>query len=217
MSLTNENTKCILEIGLLNDKWCNLKIVSNMSNKPIVDTEILAILNDYHLFLDCEKHVDMPFYVDRVDSNHLGSLKGESVLTANNPLGNTQLVCEVKEKNEYKYTFKILSDSIQSRVLFRMDEGDYAHWNRHLPIPVEQQQVPTPHFHKKGDDGIEFAYRTARLEESSSPLNIHDGFEVFCEESHINHEKIEIQVLEAGQLSFVFEPDPDPLQGVIFP
>lgn len=188
-----------------------------MSKRPKVDTEILEILNDYHLFIDGGKYIEMPFRVDHADRNHFGSLKGESVLSANNPLGNTILECEVKEKNEYKYTFKILSDRIQSRVLFRMDEGDYTHWNKHLPIPVEQQQVPTPHFHKKGDDGIEIAYRTPRIEEEPSPLNIHDGFSIFCEECHINQDDIEIQVQEVGQLPFVFEPNPDPLQGIIFP
>ena len=188
-----------------------------MSKQLKVDTEILAILNDYHLFLDGEKHVKMPFCVDQTDKNHYGSLKGKTILSAEYPIGITTLECEVKEKNEYKYTFKILSDRINSRILFRMDEGDYTHWNRHLPVPVDQQQVPTPHFHKIGDDGIEIAYRTAKIEEATTPLNIHDGFLIFCEECKVNQNNIEILVQETGQLPLVIEPNPDPLQGVKFP
>lgn len=187
-----------------------------MGKTQKADPEILAILNDYHLFLDGEKHIQMPFRIDRVDENHATSLKGESVLTASNPIGNTVLECELKDKNEFKYTFKILSDRIRSRILFRMDEGGYTHWNRHLPIPIEQQQVPTPHFHKKGDDGIEFAYRTPILEEVPTPLNIHDGFSILCDECHMNCENAVIQIQEEGELPLVYEPEPDPLLGILF-
>lgn len=188
-----------------------------MIKKPRVDKEILAILEDYHLFLDGEKQINMPFCVNKVDRNHVTSLKGECQLTASNPLGNTLLECEMKERNEYKYTFKILSDCIKERVLFRMDEGDYTHWNRHLQIPIEQQQVPTPHFHKKGDDGIEIAYRTKRINESPSPLSIHDGFVIFCDESHIKNDVIQINIQEEGTLPFDFEPEIDPLKDIQFP
>lgn len=188
-----------------------------MSKKPRVDTEILSILDDYHLFLDGEKYVDMPFCVNKADMNHVTALKGETELRASAPLGNTVLECEVREHNEFNYSFKILSDRIKTRMLFRMDEGDGTHWNRHLPIPVDQQQVPTPHFHKKGDDGIEYAYRTDVLAAQASPLNIHDGFSVLCDECHINKDNIEIRIQEEGKLPLVFEPESDPLKGVKFP
>ena len=188
-----------------------------MSKKPKVDKEILSILDDYHLFLDCEKYMEMPFSVDKLDRNHVTALKGESELHAVNPFGNTVLECEVREHNEYNYSFKILTDRIKSRMLFRMDEGNGTHWNRHLPIPVDQQQVPTPHFHKKGDDGIEYAYRNDSLDVKPSPLNIHDGFSVLCDECHINKENIDIRIQEEGKLPFVFEQEQDPLKGVRFP
>lgn len=188
-----------------------------MSKKPKVDREILSILDDYHLFLDGDKYVDMPFCVDKADRNHVTALKGEAEIRADKPLGNTVLECEVREHNEFNYSFKILSDMVQSHMLFRMDEGDGTHWNRHLPVPVDQQQVPTPHFHKKGDDGIEYAYRTYALETNPSPLNIHVGFNILCDECHIKGEKIEIKIQEEGKLPLVFEPEPDPLNGVKFP
>ena len=188
-----------------------------MSKKPRVDTEILSILEDYHLFLDGEKYVEMPFCVNKTDKNHVTALKGEAELSASDPLGNTILECEVREHSEFNYSFKILSDRIKSRMLFRMDEGDGTHWNRHLPIPVNQQQVPTPHFHKKGDDGIEYAYRTDALLALSSPLNIHDGFSVLCDECHINNKNVEIRIQEEGTLPLDFEPESDPLKGVKFP
>ncbi len=188
-----------------------------MSKKPKVDVEILPILNDYHLFLDGDKYVDMPFCVDKADRNHITALKGQAEIKADKPFGNSVLECEVREHNEFNYSFKVLSDKIQSRMLFRMDEGDGTHWNRHFPIPVDQQQVPTPHFHKKGDDGIEYAYRTDALEANASPLNIHDGFTLFCDECHIIGDNIAIKIQEEGKLPLVFEPESDPLKGIIFP
>lgn len=188
-----------------------------MSKKPKVDRELLLILEDYHLFLDGDKAVDMPFCVDKVDDNHITALIGETELRASSPLGNTTLRCQVRERNEFDYSISILSDRIQSRMLFRLDEGDGTHWNRHLPVPIEQQQVPSPHFHRKGDDGIEYAYRTDRLEKGPDPLNIHDGFSIFCEECHINNDNIEIRVQEEGKLPFDPDPDSDPHKGVKFP
>ncbi len=188
-----------------------------MSRKPKIDHEILSILEDYHLFMDSDKSMDMPFCVDKVDNNHVTSLKGEADLNSAAPLGNTVLECVMKEKNEFKYSFNILTDAVKSRMLFRMDEGDGTHWNRHLQVPVDQQQVPTPHFHKVGDDGIMFAYSTDDLKAYSNPLNIHDGFEAFCKECHINQDDILLNIYEEGTLPLEYAPEPDPLIGIQFP
>ncbi len=188
-----------------------------MSKKSKIDYEILSILEDYNLFLDSEKQVAMPFQVNEKDKNHVTSLMGGAVLIAQNPFGNTKLECEMREHSEYNYSFKILSDLIKTRMLFRMDEGSGAHWNRHLLVPVDQQQVTTPHFHKIGVDGIMYAYKTDQLEAMSCPLNIHDGFSVFCEECHILSDKVEINIHESGTLPLVFVPESDPLIGIQFP
>ena len=75
--------------------------------KPKEDKEILGILEDYHLFIDCDKHVDMHFLVNEVDRNHITSLMGKSELTAVKPLGNTVLECEMRMQNEFDYSFKL--------------------------------------------------------------------------------------------------------------
>ena len=188
-----------------------------MSKRTKPDTDILAILDDYHLFIDSDKQVDMPFYVNEFDKNHVTSLKGEADLNSTVPLGNTVLECVMKEKNEFKYSFNVLTDAVKTRMLFRMDEGDGAHWNRHLQVPVDQQQVPTPHFHKVGDDGIMFAYSTDDLKTYPTPLNIHDGFEAFCKECHINQDDIQLTIYEEGTLPLEYAPEPDPLIGIQFP
>jgi len=188
-----------------------------MSKLTKPDKEILAILNDYRLFVDSDKQIDMPFCVDEIDKNHVTDLKGEAKLNATAPLGNTVLECVMRENNEYKYSFNILTDAVKSRMLFRMDEGNGTHWNRHLPIPVDQQQVPTPHFHKVGDDGIMYAYSTDDLKACPNPLNIHDGFLAFCKECHVNQDNIQINIHEEGTLPLEFAPEPDPLIGIQFP
>ena len=188
-----------------------------MSKRPKVDREILSILNDYHLFIDSDKKIDMPFCVDEIDKNHPTSLKGSSDLTAEHPLGHTVMECEMRERSEFNYTFRILSDAIKKRMLFRMDEGDGTHWNRHLLIPVDQQQVSTPHFHKVGDDGIDLAYKSMSLDMYPVPLNIRDGFKAFCEEIHIKYDCIQIQIQENNALPLEFPPEVDPLIDIQFP
>lgn len=188
-----------------------------MSRRSIVDREILSILDDYHLFIESDKKIDIPFCVNKVDKNHVTSLRGVSDIIAEKPLGNTVLECEMREKSEYNYTFRVLSDAIKKRMLFRMDEGDGTHWNRHLPVPVNQQQVPTPHFHKVADDGIMFAYRTGVLEQVASPLNIKDGFAAFCDEFHISPKDRRIEIQEEGALPLKFAPEMDPLFDIQFP
>jgi len=188
-----------------------------MMGKIIIDNEILSILNDYHLFIDSVKKVEMPFYVDEIDKNHVTSLKGESILRSSSPLGNTTLECEIKEGDEFNYSIKILSDAIKTRVLFRMDEGQGTHRNSHFNVPVEQQQVPCPHFHLVGDDGIVYAYRTKELELKEAPIVIQDGFKLFCNECHINQDNAQIIIQERGTLPFEYEPEIDPLKGIVFP
>lgn len=185
--------------------------------KPKVDKEIFDILGDYNLFVDSDKQIDMPFNVSEVDNNHVTAMRGSTELIADKPFGNTVLECQMREKNEYNYSFKILTDKVKSRMLFRLDEGDGAHWNRHFRIPVNEQQVLTPHFHKYGPDGIMYAYQTNDLNNKPNPLNIHDGFIAFCKESHIIHNNIQLNVQEVGTLPLVFEPERDPLVGILFP
>lgn len=188
-----------------------------MGKNAKVDRQILSILNDYNLFIDSNKQVDMPFCVNKLDRNHVTALKGVALLNASKPLGNTVLECEMRERSEYNYSFKILSDAINTRLLFRMDEGDGSHWNRHLLVPVDQQQVPTPHFHKVGDDGIMYAYSTETLKQQPAPLNIYDGFTAFCKESHINQDNIQLIIHEEGTLPLEFASEADPLIGIQFP
>lgn len=188
-----------------------------MKKEPIVDNEILSILNDYHLFIDSDKHVDMPYLVNKVDINHPSSLIGDASLIAAYPLGATVLDCEMRERSEYKYSFKILTDAVTSKMLFRMDEGSKTHWNKHLHVPVNEQQVPTPHFHKVGDDGIMFAYSTDNLKSYNTPLNINDGFAAFCEECHIDQQNLKIVVHEEGTLPLEYEQAPDSFLKIEFP
>lgn len=188
-----------------------------MSKKPKVDTELLAILDDYHLFLDSNKSVPMPFLVNKKDHNHVTSLKGDCPLTSGAPIGNTVLECEVRDKSEYDYSFKVLTDAIKSRMLIRFDEGNGVHRNRHWAVPVDQQQVPTPHFHQYDDAGYFYAYQTDSLKAASSPIDIHEGFSVFCNHYHIVGENTEVLVQEEGTLPFVHDPETDPLQGIVFP
>jgi len=178
--------------------------------------EILAALNDYNLFIDSDKSVELPFLVSKEKGNHPSSLYESKDLVSSYPFGQTKLDCEVREKSEFDYSFSILSDRITKRVLFRLDEGDGTHYNRHISVPLNEQQVTTPHFHKYGNDGIMYAYKSILLKQINEPLNIHDAFGIFCDEIHLDGNRKSFEMKEDGVLPNMKESVSDPLKGVDF-
>lgn len=180
------------------------------------DEEIVELLNDYNLFINSKKSVDLPYTVSGVKKNHPSSLFQSQNLSSTYPFGQTKLNCEVREKSELDYSFSILTDRIKRGILFRLDEGDGAHYNRHLRIPVDKQQVTTPHFHMYDENGILYAYKSERLERSGDSLNIHEGFEVLCEEVHIEGCCADFEIKEDGVFPNFQEKIIDPLAGVHF-
>ena len=183
-----------------------------------INSELLRLMEDYNLFTMSPKSADMPFWITKEKSNHSSSLYEEKVLYSENDFGKTMMDCEVRDKNPNNYSFQILTDRITDRVLVRFDEGNGTHRNNCKNIPIDQQMVTTPHFHKYDTTGRFIAYKTKELKKfESSPLPIQDGFQIFCNEEKIssnNDFTISIEIRERGVLPF--EQDKDPLNGIAF-
>lgn len=180
--------------------------------------ELLKIMEEHDLFMCNKKHTMMPILVSKEKPNHKTSLYFEQELTADSSFGETKVDCEIREKDRLNYSFQIISDKIKNRVLARLDEGNGVHRNNLPHIPLAEQEVTTPHFHKYDKSGFFLAYKTDSLNAyESTPLDIKEGLRLFCEEEKIessNSALIEIQIKEDGALPF--EHDIDPLNGIMF-
>ncbi len=183
-----------------------------------INRELLTILNDYELFMSSEKRTNLPFYVTQTKNNHPTSLYNTQSLTSEYEFGHVTIDCEMRDKSPYNYSFQILTDKVQSRVLARLDEGNGTHRNNIPTIPLAEQEVTTPHFHKYNSSGIFIAYKTNSLiHKSGRPLAIGEGIGLFCEEENISVDDNTTELIKVhpdGELPI--EEDIDPLNGISF-
>lgn len=73
------------------------------------------------------------------------------------------LTVNVKLKNHDFFQFKLRYEKFCPQHFFRFDSDGETHRNKIDGIPLDQQSVPTPHFHKYHKSGIEIAYQTDKL------------------------------------------------------
>ena len=100
----------------------------------------------------------------------------------------------------------------------RYDSTGPSHRNSNLPIPIEEQQVPTPHFHRFVADGKEIAYKTkVLLDEKQSKVleDISMCVLHFMQEANIKFENFDL-ISTPGVLPFKMEENIDPLENVQF-
>ena len=182
------------------------------------NTELLRIMEDYNLFMSANKQTQIPVVMGKEKPNHKTSLYIEQELASDVSFGNTSFDCEIRHKNPQNYSFQILSDKIKQKSLARLDEGNGVHRNNIPHIPLAEQEVTTPHFHKYDSEGRFVAYKTDALKRyDGKPLEIKEGFRVFCEEeqiSSIDGSTTTIEIKEDGVLPLDY--DNDPLAGISF-
>lgn len=185
------------------------------SIKP--DVEVLHFLNDYESFIDGQKSLALPISVTKIKPNHKSSLYYKDSIIASSPFGETNFDCEIRDKSKMDYSFQILSDRIQKKVLFRMDEGDGTHRNKFADT-LSEESVPTPHFHRYDDQGRWYAYQTDELKNiQGHSVQIEEGFPIFCAEMNVTSSPQTIKIQEKNSLGLEMNGDIDPLDGVSFP
>lgn len=185
--------------------------------------EILNDLKEYNDFLDSEKTVDSPIPVNEHKPNHPSSLHSKIELQAARPFGNTSLSIEIQDLENYKkYSLSILSDKYKERkCIFRYDVGSGTHRNNCPDIPLDQQEVPTPHFHKYDDKGRFLAYQTEILKDLTQAVHLEDiefGTDYFSQETKItdgNEQLPKLKIDDNSQIPFP-HTDYDPNNGIKF-
>lgn len=187
--------------------------------KTTLNNELLQLMDDYKLFMQSPKSVALPIVVTDPKKNHPKSKYYEAELTAGHPFGTTVFDCEIRDRVFNSYSFQIRSDKFVKSVVLRFDEGDATHRNNAPGIPLEEQSISTPHFHKYNDAGYFIAYKNNELKQLGQvSLSLTDGFDVFCREAKIDTTGYDIRIQEAdvnGNLEMNFN-QPDPLAGVMF-
>ena len=182
------------------------------------NNELLQIMQDYVQFMDSDKTIHLPVIVSEHKKNHHSSLYHESVLTSVFPFGITKFDCEIRDRDVLSYSFQIRSDKFKDQVVLRFDEGDATHRNNIPGLPIDQQSVTTPHFHRYNEQGYFIAYKTEELKTvAQTSLGIEDGFDIFLREAKIGRTVAAplIQISENGIIQMNFQQT-DPLAGVNF-
>lgn len=157
-----------------------ISLYQNMA-KTTLNNELLQLMDDYKLFMQSPKSVALPIVVSEPKKNHPRSKYYEAELTASHPFGAMVFDCEIRDRVFNSYSFQIRSDKLKKSVVLRFDEGDATHRNNVPGIPLDQQSISTPHFHKYNDAGYFIAYKNEELLNlAQGSLPLADGFDVFC-------------------------------------
>ena len=181
-----------------------------------INKELLRIMDDYRLFMESEKKIECPVVVSKEKQNHRSSLYVEGPVSGDNHIDCVKYNCELRDKRIDNYSISLVTDCISKKMLFRLDQGNGTHRNNLSGIALEEQSVPTPHFHKYTDDGHDIAYQTQNLRDNSM-VDIYDGFKLFCNEANIigdEEQEISLVVYQDGVIPF--EDEKDPLNGISF-
>lgn len=184
--------------------------------------DIIELYESYEKFMHSKKSVISPFKINKIKENHRNSLYSHDNLFCEFSFGNVSLNGEIRNRDRQDYSFQILSDAIKSRVVFRYDAGGGVHKNNIPSIPLSQQSIDTPHFHRFNNEGYFFAYKTDKLmdkKEARALCDIEFGFPFFCQQVNIkdkySEEVPDLTININGEIVFYFD-NYDPNEGVIF-
>jgi hypothetical protein len=158
-----------------------------------------------------------PIVVSERKKNHPSSLhKNQPVVHESLP-DSMNIIIEIKEF-ENKFSINLDSQGFPDCILFRYDSGGGTHRNNFPNIPLGEQSVTTPHFHKYNKEGYCIAYKTEKLKlekEAEALCDIQFGFPYFCQESNIryNNDLPELKIISGNLFP---ENEIDPLENITF-
>lgn len=174
----------------------------------------------YSRFINSKKEIASPFVIEMLRKEHPSSLCATENLVCEVPYGNAELYSEVKKGNTSNHSISIKSDIIDSRILMRYDSDGATHKNSVDYIPLEEQSVPTPHFHKFDEQGNLLAYQTDKLKnekEVNALNNIEFGFAYFCQNSNIYKSgTMDLPDICVNDGMLPLDYSEDPTEGIIF-
>jgi len=127
----------------------------------------------------------------------------------------------VKLKNHNFFQFKLRNQAFCPQHFFRYDSDGDTHRNKIDGIPLKDQSIPTPHFHKYHENGYEIAYQTEALlnyKERKALEDINLCLKHFFHESNLrlNKEDFSDVVIMSNTLGLSLS-SVDPNANIIFP
>jgi hypothetical protein len=158
-----------------------------------------------------------PIIVKDKKQNHRGSLYKKQPVIHESLTDNISVIIEIREFCN-RFSICLDSDRFPDCILFRYDSAGTTHRNNFPDIPLNEQSVTTPHFHKFNERGYYVAYKTQKLQseaEARALCDIQFGFPYFCQESNIRHGG-ELPELEIISGEMFFESSDDPLESITF-
>ena len=183
----------------------NIKVRDNYKSYcSLIDEEKILLNNK--IVLD-EKKKNIPEYKEKNTPTYSDVLPNDIIFTI-----------QQKETEEKDFKFILRCVPFCERPFFRYDSTGPSHRNSNLPIPIEEQQVPTPHFHRFVADGKEIAYKTkVLLDEKQSKVleDISMCVLHFMQDVNIKFENFDL-ISTPGVLPFKMEENIDPLENVQF-
>lgn len=137
----------------------------------VFETFIKENYSSYEAYLASRKVIASPFLVSEIKANHPSSIYAETPITSTHLFGDVNFSCEVNNTNTSDFSFRILSTIIPSKILYRYDSDGPDHKNKVDYIPLPQQSVPTPHYHRFDNQGNLLAYQTEGMKDDSQASN----------------------------------------------
>jgi len=130
------------------------------------------------------------------------------------------LLVDVKVNNYNFFQFKLRYKEFLDNPIFRFDSDGVTHWNQIDGNPLQKQQVPTPHFHKFNEEGVEIAYKTEHLLDETKKKALEDIETCIVHFFHecnirVNENNFPSIKILSNQLGFSFENE-DPNLNVPF-
>lgn len=185
-----------------------------------MNDELIRKFVSFQTFMHTPKYIETPIVVKDKRIQHGSSLEYVHDLESVHPFGHSYVNVEVKNGDSRRFSAKLMSDEIHSKILLRYDSSGNAHRNNYDDIPLKEQQVTTPHLHYFDDNGRFLAKKTSEiLADENRACEIEYGFQIFCNEGNIYGKLTtnppKIQIGEQAILPFEKE-DFDPCEGVDF-
>lgn len=129
-------------------------------------------------------------------------------------------IVNVKINNSTYFQFKLRCRELSDTPFFRFDSDGETHRNYSNDIPLREQSISTPHFHKYNQRGACMAYKTDRLlneKESKALEDINICIAYFCHESNVrlNQDDFPTVTIRSKEIPLDFSVI-DPLSNIKF-
>lgn len=149
--------------------------------------------------------------VEDVKPNHPSHLQKIDKVEHEILVEKLEFITEVVANNEKHFKFKLKAKDFDNAPFFRYDSDGSTHRNKIPGVPLEEQQITAPHFHKFSKDGVEIAYKTDTLNSPSEAEALNDinlGIKHFCNEANVRYGEDELPEV-------LIRPDEMPLNVIV--